>query len=139
MNANIHARRRSGFLLQEAMMAVALALAGVVGIAQLLGMVAQQRRTAQQQVAAAGEAGNLMEDLASRRWNEITPQYAASLKLTEDCRRILPDGKLQVDVVSEDQDAKRISIRIDWQTASGQRGEPVRLLAWRFRDQEARP
>jgi Tfp pilus assembly protein PilV len=139
MNAHLHGRDRSGFVLQEAMMAVALALAGVVGVAHLLGIVAQQRRTARQQAAAVGEAGNLMEDLASRRWNEITPQHAASLGLSEECRRALADGNLQVDVVSEDQDSKRISIRIDWRTASGRRGEPVRLVGWRFRDEEARP
>ena len=139
MNASIRARRRSGFVLHEAIMGVAMAMAGVVGIAHLLGMVAQERRTADQQAAAAGEAGNLMEDIASRRWSEITPQHAASLKLSNECSRVLPDGKLQVDVTAEDQDTKRITIRIDWRTVSGQRSEPVRLAIWRFRDEEARP
>ena len=130
--------RRAGFLLHEAMMAVALALAGTLGVTQLLGMVAQQRRVGQQEAAAAFEAGNLMEDLAARPWDEVTPQLAASLSLSESCRRILPEGKLQVEVVAEDPGAKRIAVRIDWRTASGGRSAPVALTSWRFRE-EGRP
>lgn len=120
-------------------MAVALAVVAVVGAANLLGLVAQQRRTAIRRAAAEAEAANLMEDLASCRWDDITPQHAAATILSDDCRRALPDGRLRVDLVAEDQDSKRITIRIDWRTASGQRSEPVRLVAWKFRDPEARP
>lgn len=120
-------------------MAIALAMAILAGLAQLLGMVAQQRRLAQQQVIAMAEAGNLMEDLASRHWNDIAPEQVASLALSEECQRSLPDGKLHVDVVAEDQDAKRISLRIDWLAASGRRGEPVRLVGWIYRNEEVGP
>ncbi len=141
MNANmrlIRARNRSrnGFALQESMMAVALALAGVAGMAQLLATVACERRTARQHAAAVQEAGNLMEDLASRRWNEISTEKLASAGLSEPCRRALPGATLRVEVSSEDQDGKRIHVCIGWRTASGEAAEE--LTAWKFHGQEAK-
>lgn len=120
-------------------MATALAIALLTGLAQLLGMVAQQRRLARQQAVAMTEAGNLMEELASRPWSQIDAKQTASLGLSEECRRVLPDGQLHVDVVAEDLDAKRISLRIDWRGAAGRRSEPVRLVAWKYRHEEAAP
>lgn len=120
-------------------MAVALAMALLAGLAQLLGMVTQQRRLVRQEVVARTEAGNLMENLASRRWNEIGSEQVASLGLSEECQRSLPDGKLRIEVVSEDQDTKRISLRIDWLCASGRRSQPVRLVGWIYRNEEIGP
>lgn len=132
-------QRRKGFLLQEAMMALALVIAILAGLAQLLGMVAQQRRLARQQAVAMAEAGNLMEELASRSWSRIDAKQVASLGLSAECRRVLPDGQLHVDVVEEDQDTKRISVRIDWRGAAGRRSVPVRLVGWSYRREEAAP
>jgi Tfp pilus assembly protein PilV len=120
------------------MMAVALAMAGVVGLAHLLGLVASQRRTARQQATAVREAGNLMENLATRRWAQLSPDQMAKVRLSEDCLRCLPGATLRVDVNAEDQDTKRVRVEIGWRGASGRRVEPVRLTAWRFRDEEPR-
>ena len=131
--------KRTGFILQEALLAILIALATLVGVAQLLAMVAQQRRLAQQRTAAVREAGNLMEDFASRPWAEITADKLAAVRLSDACQRGLPDAKLHVEVNSEDEDSQRISIQIDWPTAAGSRGEPVRLVGWRFREEETGP
>ncbi len=120
-------------------MAVALAMAGVVGLAHLLGVVASQRRTAGQQATAVREAGNLMEVLATRRSAQLSPDEMVKVRLSEDCLRSLPDATLRVNVNSEDQETKRVSVEIAWRGASGRQVEPVRLTAWRFRDEEARP
>ena len=132
-------KEHTGFILQEVLLAILIALAMLVGVAQLLAMVAQQRRLAQQRTAAVQEAGNLMEDLASRPWAEITAENLADVRLSDACQRRLPDATLHVDVHSEDADSQRISIRIDWLTTAGSQGEPVRLVAWRFRDEEVGP
>jgi Tfp pilus assembly protein PilV len=131
--------KRTGFILQEVLIAILIALAAMVGVAQLLAMVAQQRRLVQQRTVAVQEAGNLMEDFASRPWAEITAEKLADVRLSDACQRCLPDATLHVEVNSEDADSQRISIRIDWPTAAGSRGEPVRLVGWRFRDEEAGP
>ncbi len=132
-------KRRAGFAFYEAVMASALTLAAIAGVAHLLGVVTQQRRAAQEQSAALVEAGNLMEDLASRPWDELTPQRLAAVELSDQCRRRLPHGKLRLEVAAEDQDAKRIGIQIEWGATPGRTNAPVRLTAWRYRDQEARP
>jgi len=128
--------RPAGFILHEALMAVALALALVVGIAQLLTMVVQQRRLARQYSAAVREAGNLMEDFVSRSWADTTAERLASVALSEGCCRCLPEASVEVNVVAEGDDARRIAIQIEWLRAPGHRGRPVCLVGWKFRHEE---
>jgi hypothetical protein len=140
-----HGRRtrrahRGGATVPEAIVGMVIAIAVLAAVAQLLALASQQRRVAAQRAAAVRAAGNLMEDLMSRPWADVTAEELAAVALSESCQHNLPGGRLQVAVASEDEStAKRIGIRIDWQNPSGQRGEPVRLTAWRYPDQEAKP
>ena len=127
--------RQAGFVLQESIMAMALSMALIVGVAELLTMVAQQRRLARQQAVAAREVGNLMEELVSRRWDDTTAVGVASAELSPQCDRCLPNAELALDVVDESDDVRRISPRIDWGDASGGRGRSVRLVGWKFREE----
>lgn len=127
--------RQAGFVLQESIMAMALSMALIVGVAELLTMVAQQRRLARQQAVAAREVGNLMEELVSRRWDDTTAVGVASAELSPQCDRCLPNAELALDVVDESDDVRRISLRIDWGDASGGRGRSVRLVGWKFREE----
>jgi hypothetical protein len=79
-----------------------------------------------------------MEDLMSRPWTDVTPEQVADTEPSEWCRQTLPDARFRVNVNSEgeEDEVKRISIEIDWQNASGARGESVRLVAWRYRYEE---
>lgn len=131
--------KRTGFILHEVLMAILIAVAALGGVAQLLALVAQQQRLAQQRTAAVREVGNLMEDFAARPWAEITVEKLAQVRLSEACQCCLPDARLQVELQAEDADTQRISIQIDWPTAAGARAEPVRLVGWRFRDEETGP
>jgi len=125
----------------EAIVGLVIAVAVLAAVAQLLALASQQRRVAAQRAVAVRESGNLMEDLMSRPWTDVTAEKLAAATLSETCQRSLPGGRLQVDVAAEGEPAaaKRIAIRIDWQNPAGQRGEPVRLTAWRYPDQEAKP
>jgi len=120
-------------------MAVALAFALVVGIAQLLTMVSQQRRLARQYSVAVREAGNLMEEMVSRSWADTTAERLASVDLSEACRRCLPDASVDVKMTPESDDARRISVQIKWLRAGGPRGRPVCLVGWKFRHEEDDP
>jgi len=131
--------RPAGFVLQETIMAVALSLALVVGVAQLLSMVAQQRRLARQYAVAAQEAGNLMEDLVSRSWAQTSAEQLASVGLSPPCSRCLPDAKLALEVADENSGVRRIRARIDWRRAPGRGGRPVCLVGWKFREEENVP
>ena len=128
--------RPAGFILKEAMRAVALAMALAAGTAQMLAALAQQQRLASQYTAAVAEAGNRMEESMSQPWDDTTAQQLAAFGLSQECRRCLPDGKLQVEVFHEDENTRRITIRIDWRRLSGNRSEPVRLVGWKFRHEE---
>lgn len=131
---------RRGATVSEAIVGMVIAIAVLAAVTQLLALASHQQRIAAQRAVAVREAGNLMEDLMSRPWADVTAEKTAVIALSDSCRETLPGGRLQVSVASEDQPAaKRIGIRIDWQNPSGQRGEPVRLSAWRYPDQEPKP
>jgi len=140
MNANLlTTRKRNGATIQEALVAILIVAAVLVGVTQLLAMVASQRRSAQLRSLAAREAGNLMEDLMTRPWSDLTPDTLAKVQLSEPCLQRLPDAELQIEVSAEDDtdQVRRVDIRIDWANAADQRCDPVRLVAWRFHDEEA--
>ena len=132
-------RQRSGSLMLEAVVAIVIAVAILLGVAQWLALVAQQRRDLQQHNAAAHEAGNLMEEFASLPWGELTAEKLGAAELSPDCRQCLPDAKLHVEVTAEDDTSKRVRVAIDWPTGHGPCVEAVRLSAWRYPAEEARP
>ena len=140
MNASLlTTRKRNGATIQEALVAILIVAAVLLGVAQLLAMVASQQRNAQQRSLAAREAGNLMEDLMTRPWGDLTPDSLAEIQLSDPCRQRLPDAELKIEVGAEDDtnQIRRIDIRIDWANAADQRCDPIRLVAWRFHDEEA--
>ncbi len=126
----------NGFVLHETIMAMALTGVLVVAIAQLLTMVVQQQRRSRQYAVAVREAGNLMEDLVSRSWADTTAEKLDSVDVSPACARCLPDASLAVEVVDEGQDVRRIGLQIQWLRPSGTRGDPVRLVGWKFRNEE---
>lgn len=127
-------RRRKGTLTNEAIMAIALAVTLLAGLAQFLAVTVVQRRVREQRVCAQREAGNLMERLMSRSWSNLTPELASETKLSRIGQATLKDGQVQIRLREEQQPmpAKRIEIRIDWQTGTGARAVPVTLVAWKY-------
>ncbi|MBN1852963.1 MAG: hypothetical protein JW829_09575, partial [Pirellulales bacterium] len=105
-------------------MAMVLTMALILGITQLLTIVAQQSRQACQYAVAIQEAGNQMEELVARNWHEITMDHLSTMTLSKTSSASLPDAKLDVDVVEEEDDVRRICVRIDWCSAPGQRSGP---------------
>lgn len=128
--------KRRGFLIHEAMMAVGLSMVLVVGIAQLLVMVAQQRRLARQYAVATQEAGNLMEEAVSRPWGDTTAEGLASIDFSETGSSYLPEASLSIDVVDEDAGTRRITIEIEWQSAAGRARDSLQLVGWKFLAEE---
>lgn len=130
--------KRRGATIGEATIAIGLSVVVLGGVAQLVSVTSNQQRISEQRAAAVREVGNLMEDLMSRSWTDVTPEKMAEVEPSEWCRQTLPDATLGVDVKSEGEsdEVKRISIQIDWRNTVGDRGEPVRLVAWRYRYEE---
>jgi hypothetical protein len=124
--------------IQESLAAIVIAGVALASVVQVLTLAAAQRRVGTQRAVAAQEAGNLMEELMSRPWEELTAERVADVALSARCLRYVPEARLRIDVTEEEQTAvpRRIDIRIDWPQPAGQAGRPVRLVAWRYPHEE---
>jgi len=133
--------RRRGATIVEATIAFAISIAVLAGVTQLVALTSNQWRASELRTTAVREAGNLMEDLMSRPWADITAEDLAAVEPSDWCRQTLPDARIRVELNSEgeDDEIKRIGILVDWRNAAGDRAEPVRLVAWRFHDEESEP
>jgi hypothetical protein len=97
--------------------------------------VGRQKNAARQRQAALLEVGNLMEELTALDWNDLTPERAAAVKLSDQLQAQLEESKLEVAVQSDANDETEKQIRIDltWNLAPNRPAAPVRLSAWVFR------
>lgn len=133
-------RRRRGALLHETTTAVLIVMFVVAGACQMLHLVARQRHLCKQRATASLEVANLMEEIASRSWPEITEQ-APKLEISQATQSRLPQSKVRLDIGSDESnaDARRIAISLDWQLDDLRRSSPVRLVAWRYSPREMKP
>ena len=133
-------RSRRGGILYEATLAIALSAVVLVGLLQLLGLVAQQRRSAEQRFIAMIESGNAMEVVMTRSWSALTTEQLAQMQPSDFVRQRLPDAKLKIETLpaGEENKDRRIIVQLDWDNGHG-RGNPLRLVAWRLQPSEAAP
>ncbi|MHB8969847.1 MAG: type IV pilus modification PilV family protein [Pirellulaceae bacterium] len=133
--------RRCGFSMAEMVVAVAITTLVMVGGLQLITLAARQGGAIENHRLASLEAGNIMEQIMCRPWDELTSEGLSSLPLSEACRQALPAASLQVaiDTDGTDQDARRITVQLDWAVNSVHRSKPVHLVAWRYREREVQP
>ena len=134
-------RPRKGLTLSELVIAVAIAVAATAGVAQLVYQATGQYRVMSRQQIVAQEAANIMEDLMSRPWNEIAGDEQVSAELSPLCRQAVPGAQLQLKIVPDDsqEDVRRITVEIDWASNAAGRAQPIRLVAWRYRNREVTP
>ena len=127
--------RRRGISLME-MTAAGILLAVMMTVClQFLRATGHQRRGLQARRTAIQEAANVMERVCARPWGELTPELAAQVQRSEEARRALPDGELQVEVTPTDQepDGKRVAVVVRWPGGPEQPDRSVRLVAWKYR------
>jgi hypothetical protein len=127
--------------MSEMIITVAITVVAVAGVTQLLFLSARQQRLMVDGSLATHEAGNVMEQLMSCPWDDVVSGGAVPVALSDTFRQACPDAELHVEVVPEDdgQEVCRLEVQISWTTPTNQKTEPVRLVAWRFRDKEALP
>jgi hypothetical protein len=127
--------RRRGFGMIEMAISGLLIAAAMAVTVQVVGWVATDRRSVARRERAVVEASNLMERIAARSFDEMTPESLAAFGLPEAARDSLPGSVLEVKV-ADGADAparKRITVEIRWRDRSGQAESPVRLVAWSYR------
>ena len=119
------------------MFLVAVAMTATV---QVLGWVAHERRAVERRQWAVQEVANLMERVSALPWDQVTPESARALALSEAVRGKLPGPELTIEVDPKDAErgTKRLAIRLRWRNRSGAWEAPVRLTAWIARQGGAR-
>ena len=133
---------RRGTMFVEACVAIAIVAVTFVVIAQLLALVAQQRRAEELRHVATREAANLMERVMATPWGALTDERLAEWELSPIAASRLRNGRVNIELIAHDQqfDAKVIRVRVDWLDAGGQRGRGVQLVSWKHRvETEASP
>ena len=135
-------RRRGGFTVIEVAAAVLLLVVAMSLTAQLLGVIAHERRAVGRREVAAREAANLMERLSARPWERLTADAVKDVQLTEPASGALPGAELTVGVDEADAapgvPGKRLSIRLRWRNRAGEFDAPVRLTTWVYRHERGR-
>ena len=135
---NATRRARRGSLLAELAMAIVLLTIAMSLTVNVLGWAAHDGRAAERRERAVVEVANLMERITADRFDQVTPELAARLTLSETTRESLPDPELSIELGDGDRTAtaglaaKRIVIRLRWRGKSGSWEAPVRLTSWIF-------
>lgn len=134
-------RLRNGLSMTELVVTVGITTIAMVGGVQTMFVAGRQCRMVENRRLAGLEVGNIMEQIMTRPWKEIAPGTELTFELSEACRRALPDAKLRVRIASEaaDPSARCITVEMDWRANALRRGEPVRLVAWRYNSWETTP
>jgi hypothetical protein len=127
-------------LIEVSVSILLVASLGSLVVGALVSRARQQRAIDCRELAVA-EAANLMEQLTSLSWNDLTRERLAPLKLSDSIRQSIPAATLAVMVEPsvDKPDAKRISIQIEYSGPSGQAVRPVRLTSWVYRVEPLTP
>lgn len=118
-------------------MAVAVLMVGLllaISI-KLFGWSVRERQLVDRRAAALIEAGNLLDELTNRPWDDITEPFLESVPLSAEAAELLPNAKLEVTLrqFEDDSTAKQIGVSIVWQGSRGVQEGSVKLTAWKFK------
>jgi hypothetical protein len=129
-------RSRRGSLLAEVGIATVVLVIIMGMTVKVLSTAAQQRRAAGDRQRGVLEAGNLMERITAHPFDEVTPELAGKMAVSNLARQSLRDCELAIAVsggghsATGVQSAKRVSIRMRWKGPGGHWQAPVRLTSW---------
>jgi len=130
-------RRRCGFTLLEVLISGTLLGAVLIVSAQMVWGIARQREAILDRQIALAEAGNVMERLFARSWQELTEEAVEEERLSDDFEGAFSGGKLSIEIgtLPEDLAAKRIVVKVSWVHEPDQPDRTVQLVALRYRDE----
>ena len=130
-------RRRGTTILELVATCILLGVVFSVSV-PLLTVVSRERHAAEQRQFGLQHAANLLERTVARGWSRLTvgPQEIAAAE--SDLEFLLPGLERRVEVMSlsDDLNAKLVTVSIHWKSRAGQPIAPVRLSAWVYPKQE---
>jgi prepilin-type N-terminal cleavage/methylation domain-containing protein len=121
---------RRGFTMLEAVAALGILATAATLAAQLGAWSLVERGRTQCRLAATDAATNVLESARARPWSELTPEWAAGLRLPEYVVDRLHDPKLTVQITPEPNrpHVKRVSVQIQWDHSDTRPPETVTLV-----------
>lgn len=124
-------KMRRGFSSTEVVCAAIIV--GVIGltVGPALMFVRHQNRTASQHLAALQAANNLLDEVSSQPFSEVTPESVSAATLPDWLADQLPDAKLQM-TVEENSEGKRIEAELAWTSVQGGPREREVVQVWIF-------
>jgi prepilin-type N-terminal cleavage/methylation domain-containing protein len=137
----IHRAAKRGVSLIELLAATVVLSALITAVAQLALASAAQRQAAWTRMLAQSEVDNIAERLAAMPYAELTPEALQRMAVSPGVAAALDHAALHLDVADEPGPpaGKRVSLRLQWEGASGHPPMRVRQTIWRFRRPEAMP
>ena len=126
-----HSGRRSGFTIMETVIALGMLSLAMVLVAQLGTWTLAERKRADERFAAIEGAANVLEAARARPWAELTPEWAAEQRLTDDLADRLRKAVLTVRVEPEPDRprVKRVTVQLEWTHGDGAKARTAAAVA----------
>ena len=127
------ATRCRGSMFVETAIGISLAIVVMIAVAQLVAVVAKQRREVSQTRLATQEVANAMERVIVLPWSELTTETIAGLDVSRPAMVGLDDPQWSITVAESNAafPTKQVEIALSWRDHANRRVEPVRLVAWK--------
>ena len=132
--------RRRGFTLIEVVAAAAVLGGLTTRLREVLRLRGREQQAMRDRSRATQLAANVMERLAAQPWDRLTPEGVRPLQDAADLRQLLPDCKIEIEIVQPagEPDAKQLTIVVHRPTPPGAADRLARLVAWRYRNEAGR-
>jgi hypothetical protein len=105
----------------ETVIALGMLSLAMVLVAQLGTWTLAERVRAEERLAAIEGVGNVLEAARARLWSDLTPEWAAEQRLTDDLADRLHEAVLTVRVEPESDRprVKRVTVQLGWTHGDG--------------------
>ena len=129
-------RNRRGSLLAEVAIATTVLVIVMGMTVKVMSTVAHERRAASDRQQGSLEVANLMERITAHPFEQVTPELARRMSVSDRARQSLREGELAIEIsgggknATGSQRAKRVMTRLRWKGPGGQWQAPVRLTSW---------
>lgn len=106
---------------------------------QIITSVVQARLDQRKCAWAIQEAGKAMEKAFLLPWKEMEPGQSREWPCSESAKRILKNPKTTIlTEATDDENLRRLVVRVEWATGRSQRVQQIQLVAFRHRFQPSK-
>lgn len=127
-------RNRSGFILIELGAAVIVITAVFALTLQCVHFAQEMRRASHQHEVALAEANNVVEQIYTWQYDELTDERLSQISISDQAATALPKSQLKVmlDDLDNTSRGSRVTVDVQWSGGAGRPPRSVRITAWRF-------